>query len=121
MTGRVLTAVSAMALVFVLGACGGGSSGKGATATKTGTTGRAITIKDFTFAPTPLSATAGTTITVTNRDNTAHTVTADNDEFDTANIDANANATFTVPKEPGTYAYHCRIHDFMKGSIRVTG
>jgi plastocyanin len=33
------------------------------------------------------------------------------------------SAVYTTPtfKKPGTYTYFCRIHPFMRGSIRVKG
>jgi plastocyanin len=77
-----------------------------------------ITIKDFSFAPTPLTAKAGTTITVTNADGTTHTVTAAKGEFDTGDVDGGGTAAITVAR-PGTYAYFCEIHQYMKGTIHV--
>jgi plastocyanin len=59
------------------------------------------------------------TITVTNRDTTAHTTTADDGKsFDTGNIDPGSSATISPPKA-GTYKYHCNIHPFMHGTLVV--
>ena len=49
---------------------------------------------------------AGSTVTVMNMDNQAHTVTADDGSFD-AVVKAGASTTFTAPAKPGTYTYHC--------------
>ena len=62
---------------------------------------------------------AGTKITVKNRDGTAHTFTALKGAFDTGDIDGGSSATVTV-KKPGTYAYHCNIHNSMKGTVKAT-
>jgi len=82
--------------------------------------GDAIVIRNFTFTPTPLVVHAGTTVTVTNVDDTRHSVTADKGSFDTHDLDGGAKAQFVLDK-PGTYAYHCDIHDYMKGTIEVRG
>lgn len=129
MRRSLLTALLVLT-VAALGACGGDddSDGDNAAATTTaaasdgaGTTGDAVAIKDFTFAPTPLAVKAGATVKVTNNDSTAHTVTADDKGFDTGSVDAGGDATFTAPSAPGTYAYHCSIHSTMKGAIEVSG
>lgn len=77
-----------------------------------------ITIRDFAFVPSVLDVKAGTTITVTNADGSAHTVTAVKGAFDTGSIAGNASAQIAVD-EPGTYAYFCEIHQYMKGMIHV--
>jgi len=92
-------------------ASGGGGGGGG---------GDAIVIRNFTFEPTPLVVKAGTTVVVTNADDTRHSVTADKGSFDTHDLDVGGRATFVLDK-PGTYAYHCDIHDYMKGTIEVRG
>jgi len=93
-------------------AASGGAGGGGG--------GDAIVIRNFTFEPTPLVVKAGTTVVVTNADDTRHSVTADKGSFDTHDLDGGGRATFVLDK-PGTYAYHCDIHDYMKGTIEVRG
>ena len=78
-----------------------------------------VTIKSFTFSPKTLQVKAGAKVAVKNRDGTAHTVTANKGAFDTGDIDGGSSATVTV-KKSGTYAYHCNIHDTMKGTITAT-
>ena len=81
----------------------------------------AIDIKNFQFNPTPLVAGTAMTITITNSDDTAHTVTSDKTgAFDTGPIQGGGTTTITV-KSPGTYAFHCDIHNYMQGVIRVSG
>ena len=63
---------------------------------------------------------AGATVTVMNTDTTTHTVAADDKSFDTGDIAAGASKTFVAPKA-GTYPFHCNIHNYMKGTLTVTG
>jgi plastocyanin len=86
----------------------------GATGTQT------VTIAGFAFAPATLSLPAGTTVTWTNQDPTTHTATADDGAaFDCDPVGAGASMSFTFAT-PGTFAYHCKIHPTMTGTITVT-
>jgi plastocyanin len=78
-----------------------------------------VTIKSFKFSPAPLKVKAGTKVTVKNADSATHTFTANKGAFDTGDIESGSSASVTI-KKPGTYAYHCRIHDFMKGTIKAS-
>ena len=78
-----------------------------------------VSIKNLAFSPKTLTVKAGAKVTVKNKDGTTHTFTANKGAFDTGDIDGGSSATVTV-KKPGTYAYHCNIHDFMKGTIKAT-
>jgi plastocyanin len=79
----------------------------------------AVKIDNFAFSPKTLTVKAGTKVTVKNIDSTTHTFTADKGAFDTGDIDSGSSATVTV-KKPGTYAYHCNIHNSMHGTIKAT-
>ena len=84
-----------------------------------GASGDSVTISSFKFQPATLTVRSGGKITVTNNDSTTHTATADDgNTFDTGDIDPGSSATFSVDK-PGTVAYHCNIHPFMKATIVV--
>lgn len=123
----------AMVLVVLAAACGGGdkstatsASGSGsATATTVAKSAAKssdeayIEIKNFTFTP-PKSVKAGSKVEVRNGDSTAHTVTADNGSFDTKDVGANGEASFTAPSTPGTYKFHCNIHSSMTSELVVT-
>jgi plastocyanin len=65
---------------------------------------------------------AGTKVTWTNRDSAPHTATAADDAqreaFDTKVIKHNASASVVFDK-PGTYAYICDLHPFMKATVVV--
>lgn len=111
----VVPVVVVATVVITLSATSTPSTSSAAPARPAGT---AVEIKDFAFAPTPLVAKAGSAITVTNGDGTAHTLTADDKSFDTGNLDGGAHATLTLGG-PGTYTYHCEIHNYMTGKIEV--
>jgi len=80
--------------------------------------GTAIAIKNFQFSPNPIVVKAGATVTVTNDDGTVHTLTADDKRFDTGDLDSGATATIDIAS-PGTYAYHCEVHNYMTGTIEA--
>jgi plastocyanin len=80
---------------------------------------RTVTIKNFKFSPSPLKVKAGSKITVKNADSTTHTFTANKGAFNTGDIESGSSASVTI-KKPGTFAYHCQIHNFMKGTIKAT-
>jgi plastocyanin len=65
-----------------------------------------------------LSASAGQTIVWTNTGAQAHTITADDNSFDSGSIDPGGTFSFS-PTTPGTYAYHCTPHPWMKGTLTV--
>lgn len=76
-------------------------------------------IQDFSFIPDPISITVGDSVTWTNEDGFAHTVTADDDSFDSGNLDG--GATFEQSfDEAGEFAYHCNIHPQMAGTVSVS-
>jgi plastocyanin len=113
---RKATGIAAIviALTFALGACGSHST----SATPATATGSIITVHNFSFGK-PVTVKAGATVTAKNADSTRHTVTADDMSFDTGPIEPGKTATITVSKA-GTIKFHCDIHNYMTGSIRVT-
>lgn len=91
----------------------------------------AVTINNFAFAPLSLTVPAGTTVTWTNQDSVGHSVTSDTGAFDSSPSNCSptqsggciqpSGGTFPFTfSSPGTYAYHCRVHNFMHGTIVVT-
>ncbi len=77
-----------------------------------------LTIANYAFAPAALTVKAGTKVTVTNRDQTAHTATANSGGFDSGTLNSGQSAHFKLTK-PGVYAYICQFHAFMTGTITV--
>ncbi len=109
-------AVAILAFAATLGAC----SSKSSNATAGSKAASTITIHNFMFNPSTLTVKAGTTVTVHNTDSTDHTVTALDGSFNTGPIPGGKSATFTVSKA-GTVPFHCNIHNYMTGTIQVTG
>jgi plastocyanin len=54
----------------------------------------------------------------TNLDKAPHTATARDESFDTGTLDKGDDAEIVL-EDPGTYAYYCRFHQFMNGTIEV--
>jgi plastocyanin len=80
-----------------------------------------VAIANYEFDPDALTVKVGTKVTWTNADGFDHTATSDDDApavFDTGELGTDAAGEFTFT-EPGTYAYHCAIHDYMKGTVDV--
>jgi len=136
----VLFFLVALSALVLLAACGGSSTSTGGTTPTTDTTttpaatvtqaGNAQTVMiitnssgTFAFSPASLTIKAGTTVTWKNTTAVPHTVTSDDGKsFDsgTANPIAAQSGTFSFTfSTPGTFAYHCAIHPFMKATIIV--
>ena len=77
-----------------------------------------VSIVNMAFTPATITVTAGTTVTWNNNDNITHTVTADDDSYDSGNIGAGSSFTRTF-SIAGSYPYHCTIHPSMKETIVV--
>ena len=113
--GLAVPVIAAIVAVVTLTATSAPGSGVAANTTTNGTE---IVISNFSFSPSTLHVAPGTTITITNHDGVTHTVTAGDKSFDSGQIAGGATATVTI-KSPGTYAYHCDIHNYMTGTIEV--
>ena len=94
---------------------GGGSTTSGAGTPASGT---AVTIDNFAFSPATLNAKMGQQVTWTNKQDIAHTVTADGGAFD-HQMPPGATFSFTFDKA-GSFAYHCTIHPSMTATIQVS-
>ena len=73
---------------------------------------------DKDFLPEDLTINVGDTVVWTNNDDSPHTVTADDDEFNSGNLAEGATWSYTFT-EAGTYDYHCNYHSSMTGSVTV--
>jgi plastocyanin len=74
----------------------------------------------FTFQPTTLNITVGTTVTWRNTTQAQHTATSnDGTTFNSGTINPGSSFNFTF-KNKGTFAYHCNFHPFMKATIIVS-
>jgi plastocyanin len=109
---------------LVLAGCGGGgdadSTPSGSPSSPASSSeAQAVTISDYTYGPAQLTVPAGTTVEFTNKDSTPHTATSkQSGAFETGSIDTDKTAKVTL-EDPGTYAYYCAFHPFMKGTITV--
>ena len=81
-------------------------------------TGTAVEMRGMAFAPMRLATSTGATVEWTNRDQLAHTVTADDGSWDSGPIQPGATWRRTF-EAPGTYAFHCSPHPFMTGTVVV--
>ena len=118
---RRWAATAVLGVALVLAACSSNSSAP-ATSTKARPSGSsAITIQNFAFSPKSITVAPGATVMVTNKDQVAHTITSSSGGFDTGDIDPGASKTFMAPTKPGRYPYICSIHQFMMGTLVVSG
>jgi plastocyanin len=115
--GLAAAVVAVAALVF---AHGSGKSGSHASSAVSSASNVAITIQDFAYSPASLTVKVGTTLTITNRDMTAHTLSANDGAFDSGTIQPGQTVRVTVHKA-GTFPYHCEFHAFMTGTLKVVG
>jgi plastocyanin len=102
--------MTTLLLTTILALAAGPSSPAPATAT--------VHIKDFAYIPATLTVSNGAMVHFVNDDSEAHTVTAVNNAFDSGGLDTGDvwDHRFATP---GTFAYFCRLHPFMHGTIVV--
>jgi plastocyanin len=108
---------SVLAFGFGLALClfllpDGGSAGANATASAA----KRVSIVNFAFKPGTLRVNRGAGVAFANTANTTHT--ASSGSFDTKRIAPGKTVTVKFNKR-GTFAYHCKIHPFMKGKVVV--
>lgn len=108
MNRTVAFRVLAPAIVFAL-FVGGSVQAKGAPA---------VSIKGEAFQPASLQLQTGQVVAFTNNDDEEHTVTADNNSFDSNAIGLGKVFQHKFVKA-GRYRYHRKIHPFMHGVIIV--
>jgi plastocyanin len=114
---------------------GAAATSSSATTSSAATTGPTLTILagasvqgNPAYKPDPITAKKGDTIQVINKDNTLHTVTSGKTledpnkgkQFDTSMINAGATAKIsTASLNPGQYPFHCDVHPYMTGTLKV--
>ena len=120
----LLVLVSVSAAAFAAAGCGGGGGGGSAAASApsggaASGTASSISIRDFKFSPDKMTVSSGARVAVDNADSAPHSVTADDGHsFDSGTLQPGASGSIQAPGA-GTYAYHCTIHPFMKGTLVV--
>jgi len=104
--------------VLVLAACGSDSNSS-STTVATPTTAAAAATPTTAASGSATTAAAGSTLKLVDADDEPHTVTANDGSFDSVPFSPNKPTTLTVPTAPGTYAFHCKIHPTMHGTLVV--
>lgn len=89
-------------------------------ATTTTAGGGSVNIANFTFNPSNINVSSGTTITWTNGDGPSHTTTSDEEGWDSSVL-ASGDSFEVIFDVPGVFAYHCSIHQSMTGTVTVEG
>jgi len=79
-----------------------------------------VKIDNFSFGPSALTVSVGTTVTWTNRDDIPHTVVSSDDPkvFKSKVLDTDEKFSFKFEKA-GTYPYFCSVHPKMTGKVTV--
>jgi plastocyanin len=77
-----------------------------------------ITIMNMAFGQ-PITVSPGAQLAIKNDDSAEHSVTSDAaGKFD-VEVDGKEQGTLTAPTEPGEYAFHCKYHPSMHGTLIV--
>jgi plastocyanin len=125
----LLLAAGCLVAVFAT-ACGGSSStseqSKSGTAamsaSPTAATGApaaaTITIANMDYGQ-PVTVPPGAQIALKNNDTVEHSVTSDAAGKFSVDVDGGEQGTLTAPTEPGQYAFHCKYHPSMHGTLTV--
>jgi plastocyanin len=113
----IVIAVGAVGIVLLSDDASGGASASSARTQSAARGAVTIDIADFKFKPVAVTVKAGAKVTWVNRDSAEHTATQSGG-FDTGAIVKGASKTETFAK-PGTYAYVCAFHPFMKATVVV--
>ena len=116
-TTRLVATTFALLLTLAVGGIGVATAGATTPAASAPIT--SVTIKGFKFVPSKFTVSAGTPITVKNKDGATHDLAAVNGAFKTKYIDGGKSAKFTV-KKPGTYKIVCTLHTYMTGTLKAT-
>lgn len=112
------TAASSSTSSDTSGADSSASSSSSSTGGTASTGGDTVDIVDFDYDPKTITVNAGDSIEFVNEDDAAHTATADDSSFDTDTLNKGDKSTIKFDK-PGSYAYYCRFHAFMKATVEV--
>ncbi|MFL5898953.1 MAG: cupredoxin domain-containing protein [Solirubrobacterales bacterium] len=103
----LLLGLAALGLAVLQGGSASGATASGA---------RSVGINHFAFHPPTLRVKRGSKVAFANSSNVTHT--ASGGAFDTKRIKP-GKAKVVQFNQTGTFAYHCKIHPFMKGKIVV--
>jgi plastocyanin len=114
----MLLIAAALAIGAPAAGCGGGYGTKPAAATSADTAAKIVEMTDSTFAPSAVDVQVGETVTFVDKDEIAHTATAEG-VFDSGTLRRGGRFDFKATKA-GTFSYVCVFHPGMTGKIVVT-
>jgi len=77
-----------------------------------------VKITNFTYGPATVTVDVGQTVEWINEDSAQHTATANDGAFKSPDLSQGQKFSHTFTKA-GTYAYYCRFHRGMKGTVVV--
>ncbi|WP_406857117.1 cupredoxin family copper-binding protein [Alsobacter sp. KACC 23698] len=77
-----------------------------------------ITIDNFTFTPTEITISPGTTVRWVNHDDIPHTVVEAEKSFKSKTLDTDDSFSMTF-KSTGSIVYFCSLHPHMTGKVIV--
>lgn len=77
-----------------------------------------VTIAGRAFLPSRVTVLAGETVRWTNQDHLTHTVSAQDESFDSGRVVSGDQFSRRFPAA-GTYAYRCTLHREMRGAVEV--
>ena len=78
----------------------------------------AATLGNRAYTPDDLNVAVGTTVTWMNSDAEAHTSTSDVNGWNSGSVAPGGQFSVAF-QTPGTFAYHCTIHPFIRGTVVV--
>jgi plastocyanin len=80
-----------------------------------------VSIGDFFFSPTSVNVAQGGTVSWHNGGSATHTSTqnAPLSLWNTGNLASGSTSTAVALRAAGSYPYHCAIHSFMTGTVKV--
>ena len=108
----------ALVLSLMVVSCGKSGGYNSMTYNPPPATASTVNIVNMAFSPGSISIGTGTTVTWYNGDTTVHTVTADDNSFNSGNIAVGGRYSKQF-STAGTFAYHCTLHPEMKGTVVV--
>lgn len=77
-----------------------------------------VVIDNFTFSPTPLAVTVGTTVTWVNHDDIPHSVVVPDLKVKSHPLDSDDSFAYKF-EQVGTFDYICGLHPHMHGQVVV--
>lgn len=112
-------AIGSVLIVMLSADASGSPTAAGSSSSAAGGASVAIDIANFKYAPVSVTVKAGAKVSWVNHDAAAHTAKATGSGgFDTGTLNKGDKKTLTLSK-PGTYAYICEFHPFMKATVTV--